>query len=140
MQLPSHEPIVAPTAAIATRHSRTFLNKHGLFPVTAPNKSPAALKAACWCDAGMTITFHIWKANERVATVEYAPPLTAGDARRGLQDEDSSWIGVLQAEGTSVRLPPQHVLADGATYELILQRQRITVAIVAWTACQQQIS
>ena len=71
----------------------------------------------------MTITFHIWKANERVATVEYAPPLTAGDARRGLQDEDSSWIGVLQAEGTSVRLPPQHVLADGATYELILQRQ-----------------
>ena len=50
----------------------------------------------------MTITFHIFKENVRVDIVEYAAPLTAGDAERGLQDEDSSWIGALQAEGTSV--------------------------------------
>ena len=34
-----------------------------------------------------------------------------------------NWIGVLRAEGSTALLAPQQVLADGATYELLLQRQ-----------------
>ena len=78
---------------------------------------------ACRCDAGMTITIHILNQGQPVGTVEHAPPLTVAEAERGLQDEDISWIGVLQAVGSTVRLPPQHDLADGAAFELVLHRQ-----------------
>ncbi len=71
----------------------------------------------------MTITFHIFKADKHVDIIECAAPLTAGQAKEELQDVDSSWIGWLRAEGTPVLLPREHVLADGATYELLLQRQ-----------------
>ena len=71
----------------------------------------------------MTITFHIFKADQRVDTIECAAPLTAGKAKEELQYVDSSWIGWLRAVGSPVLLPREHVLADGATYELLLQRQ-----------------
>ena len=80
-------------------------------------------KAACRCDAGMTITIRILNQGQQVGAPKYAPPLTVAEAKKELQDEDISWIGVLRAVGSTVRLPPQHALADGATYELVLQRQ-----------------
>ena len=80
-------------------------------------------KAALGCDAGMTITFHIFRADHRGDTTECAAPLTAGKAKEELQYMDSSWIGWLRDVGNSVLLPREHVLADGATYELLLQRQ-----------------
>lgn len=75
----------------------------------------------------MTITIHILNQGQPVGTVEHAPPLTVAEAERGLQDEDISWIGVLQAVGSTVRLPPQHDLADGAAFELVLHRQSVSV-------------
>ncbi len=71
----------------------------------------------------MTITLHIFRADQRVDTIEWAAQLTAGEAKRELQDLDKAWIGVLRAEGSTALLAPQQVLADGATYELLLQRQ-----------------
>ena len=85
---------------------------------------------ALWCQrmvvggsAGMTITFNIFKAGQPMATRAWAAPLTAAEAKKELQDINSSWIGGLRAVGSPVLLPPQHVLADGAIYELDLQEQ-----------------
>ncbi len=71
----------------------------------------------------MTITFHVLKAGQPMATRAWAAPLTAAEAKRELQDINSSWIRGLRAVGSPVLLPPQHVLADGAIYELDLQEQ-----------------
>ena len=72
----------------------------------------------------MTITLHIHKVGQKVATCSgWQPPLTARQAKKELQNEHSGWIGVLHAEGSEEKLSPEHALAGGAIYDLHLQKQ-----------------
>ena len=72
----------------------------------------------------MTITFNIIQEGKPVITKTSQPPLTVAEALGALQCLDSSWTGTLQPAGKPDEfLPPRQDLADGATYDLVLQKQ-----------------
>lgn len=66
------------------------------------------------------ITFKIRQGQEDLTVVQYASPLSVAQA---LLEENASWIGALQEEGSSKRVGGDQQLKPGSSYILTLQRQ-----------------
>lgn len=66
------------------------------------------------------ITFKIRQGQEDLTVVQYASPLSVAQA---LLEENASWIGALQEEGSSKRVGSDQQLKPGSSYILTLQRQ-----------------
>ena len=68
-------------------------------------------------------TFKIWQGQEDVTVVKYASPLSVAQAKQALLEENASWIGALQEEGSSIRVGGDQQLKPGSSYILTLQSQ-----------------
>jgi len=69
------------------------------------------------------ITFKIRQGQEaNMTVVQYDSPLNVTQAKQALKEEDRSWIGALQEEGSSKRVGDQQLKPD-LSYILTLQRQ-----------------
>ena len=55
--------------------------------------------------------------------MKYASPLTVTQAKQGLLEENTSWIGALQEAGSSIRVGGNQGLKPGCSYILTLQQQ-----------------
>jgi len=55
--------------------------------------------------------------------VHYESPLNVAQAKQALMEEDTSWVGALQEEGSSRRLAGDQPLKTGSSYTLTMQRQ-----------------
>ena len=69
------------------------------------------------------ITFKIRQSHEELAVVEYDSPLTVAQAKQALIEENTSWIGALQEEGSAKRVGGDQELKPGCTYILTRQQQ-----------------
>ncbi|KAL0022542.1 hypothetical protein WJX77_000474 [Trebouxia sp. C0004] len=58
-----------------------------------------------------------------MAVVQYDSPLNVAQAKQALLEEHRSWIGPLQAEGSSKRVGGDQQLTPGLSYIRTLQRQ-----------------
>ena len=87
------------------------------------------------------ITFKIRQGQEDLTVVQYDSPLTVARAKQALLEENTSWIGALQEEGSSIRVGGDQPLKPGSSYILTLQRRPgefwllfllMTLKIAAW--------
>jgi len=69
------------------------------------------------------ITFKIRQGQEDLTVVHYDSPLSVAQAKQALLEENTSWIGALQEEGSSRRVGGDQQLKPGCCYILTLQRQ-----------------
>jgi len=69
------------------------------------------------------ITFKIRQGQEDLTVVHYDSPLTVAQAKQALLEENTSWIGALQEEGSSRRVGGDQPLKPRSSYILTLQRQ-----------------
>ena len=69
------------------------------------------------------ITFKIRQGQEDVTVVRYDSPLSVAQAKQALLEENTSWVGTLQEEGSSKRVGGEQLLKPGSSYILTLQRQ-----------------
>ena len=69
------------------------------------------------------VTFKIRQGQEDLTVVHYESPLNVAQAKQALMEEDTSWVGALQEEGSSRRLAGDQPLKAGSSYILTLQRQ-----------------
>ncbi|KAL0022543.1 hypothetical protein WJX77_000474 [Trebouxia sp. C0004] len=60
-----------------------------------------------------------------MAVVQYDSPLNVAQAKQALLEEHRSWIGPLQAEGSSKRVGGDQQLTPGLSYIRTLQRQNV---------------
>jgi len=69
------------------------------------------------------ISFKIRQGQEDLTIVHYDSPLSVAQAKQALLEENTSWIGALQEEGSSRRVGGDQQLKPGSSYILTLQRQ-----------------
>jgi len=69
------------------------------------------------------ITFKIRQGQEDLTVLQHASPLSVAQAKQALLEENTSWIGALQEEGSSKRVGGDQQLKPGSSYILTLQRQ-----------------
>ena len=69
------------------------------------------------------ITFKIRQGQQDLTVVRYDSPLNVAQAKQALLEENSSWIGALQEEGSSRRVGGDQQLKPGSSYILTLQCQ-----------------
>jgi len=69
------------------------------------------------------ITFKIQQGQEDLTVVHYDSPLSVAQAKQALLEENTSWIGALQEEGSSRRVGGDQQLKPGSSYILTLQCQ-----------------
>jgi hypothetical protein len=67
------------------------------------------------------ITFKIQQGQEDLTVVHYDSPLSVAQAKQALLEENTSWIGALQEEGSSRRVGGDQQLKPGSSYILTLQ-------------------
>jgi len=66
------------------------------------------------------ITFKIRQGQEDLTVVQYDSPLTVARAKQALLEENTSWVGALQEEGSSIRVGGDQPLKPGCSYTLTL--------------------
>jgi len=92
-----------------------------LYPgVRAQCKTRLQFKTAALQSMGVS-TITIRQGQEDLAVVQYCSPLSVARAKQALQGQDTSWIGVLQEEGSSRRVGNDQQLKPGLSYILTLQ-------------------
>ncbi|KAL0054170.1 hypothetical protein WJX82_004841 [Trebouxia sp. C0006] len=69
------------------------------------------------------ITFQIRQGQMDLTVVQYESPLSAAQAKRALLEENPTWIGALQEEGSSTQMGGDQQLKPGFSYTLVLQHQ-----------------
>ena len=69
------------------------------------------------------ITFKIRQGQEDLTVVQYDSPLNVAQAKQALLEENTSWIGALQEEGSSIRVGGDQQLKPGSDYILTLRDQ-----------------
>jgi len=69
------------------------------------------------------ITFKVRQGQEDLTVVHYDSPLSVAQAKQALLEENTSWIGALQEEGSSRRVGGDQRLKPGSSYILTLQCQ-----------------
>jgi len=68
------------------------------------------------------ITFKIRQGQEDLTVVQYDSPLNVAQAKQALLEENTSWIGALQEEGSSIRVGGDQQLKPGSSYILYPER------------------
>ena len=71
----------------------------------------------------MDVTIQVLSDGNLIAVKTFGSPLTAAEAKAGLQDECSTWVGTLTGENTSTVLVGERQLSAGSTYNLKLRQQ-----------------
>ena len=69
------------------------------------------------------ITFKIQQSQQVLTVVRYNSPLTVAQAKSAHQEENMSWVGALQEEGSSDRIGGDQQLKPGCAYTLTLRQQ-----------------
>ncbi len=69
------------------------------------------------------ITFKIRQGHEDLTVVQYDSPLTVARAKQALLEENTTWIGALQEEGSYIRVGGDQALKPGSSSIFTLQRQ-----------------